>query len=102
MAPTPYRNEESVMTVALIASPAILAKSSGITLDPIAKPIAAVLAFFYGLVPNYGVAIILLTLSIMVVLYPLTAKQAKSMIAMQSRHNGSESKRRIRCLLLRA
>jgi YidC/Oxa1 family membrane protein insertase len=72
------------MTVALIASPmAILAKSSGITLDPIAKPIAAVLAFFYALVPNYGIAIILLTISMMVLLTPLTVKQTRSMLVMQ-------------------
>jgi YidC/Oxa1 family membrane protein insertase len=84
MEPTPYRNEDLVMPVALIANPAaILAKSSGITLDPIAKPIAAVLAFFYGLVPNYGVAIILLTVAVMVILTPLTIKQTRSMLVMQ-------------------
>src|SRR6202048_1566649 len=73
------------MSLALIAHPAaVLAKSSGgITLDPIAKPIAAVLAFFYGLVPNYGVAIILLTISVMVILTPLTIKQTRSMLVMQ-------------------
>ena len=72
------------MTVALIAHPAaILAKSSGITLDPIAKPIAAVLAFFYDIVPNYGAAIILLTVAVMVILTPLTIKQTRSMLVMQ-------------------
>jgi len=45
--------------------------------------IGALLAFFYSLIPNFGVAIILLTLFVMLLLYPLTAKQAKSMIAMQ-------------------
>ena len=35
------------------------------------------------IVPNYGVAIILLTVLVRLVLYPLTAKQARSMIAMQ-------------------
>jgi YidC/Oxa1 family membrane protein insertase len=34
-------------------------------------------------VPNYGIAIILLTVIIKVVLYPLTNKQMKSMMAMQ-------------------
>lgn len=34
-------------------------------------------------VPNYGLAIILLTLLIKLVLYPLTQKQMKSMVAMQ-------------------
>src|ERR1700730_15750658 len=73
------------MYLALIAHPAtVLAKSSGgITLDPIAKPIAAVLAFFYSLVPNYGIAIILLTIAVMVILTPLTIKQTRSMLVMQ-------------------
>ncbi|MCI4354084.1 MAG: membrane protein insertase YidC [Thermoplasmata archaeon] len=35
------------------------------------------------MIPNLGVAIILLTIFIMLLLFPLTAKQAKSMIAMQ-------------------
>ena len=51
-------------------------------LDPIFKVIAFVLAAFYSVVPNLGVSIILLTFTIMLVLYPLTAKQARSMIAM--------------------
>jgi YidC/Oxa1 family membrane protein insertase len=42
-----------------------------------------VLAFFYSIIPNTGVAIILLTVSVRLILFPLTAKQAKSMIAMQ-------------------
>jgi YidC/Oxa1 family membrane protein insertase len=42
-----------------------------------------VLAFFYDIIPNTGVAIILLTVSVRLILFPLTAKQAKSMIAMQ-------------------
>ncbi len=46
------------------------------------------LTFFYGItaslgMANYGVAIILLTLAIKVVLYPLTVKQIKGMKAMQ-------------------
>ena len=52
-------------------------------LDPIYEAIGWLLAVFYTAVPNLGVAIILLTFTIMLVLYPLTAKQAKSMIAMQ-------------------
>ena len=42
-----------------------------------------VLAFFYDIIPNTGVAIILLTVSVRLILFPLTAKQAKSMLAMQ-------------------
>jgi YidC/Oxa1 family membrane protein insertase len=52
-------------------------------LDPIYEAIGWLLAVFFTAVPNLGVAIILLTFAIMLVLYPLTAKQAKSMIAMQ-------------------
>jgi len=42
-----------------------------------------VLQFFYGLLPNYGLAIILLTIVVRLVLYPLTLKQTKSMAQMQ-------------------
>jgi YidC/Oxa1 family membrane protein insertase len=52
-------------------------------LNGIYNALGAVLAFIYSLVPNLGVSIILLTLIVMLLLYPLTAKQAKSMIAMQ-------------------
>ena len=42
-----------------------------------------ILQFFYSLFPNYGLAIILLTIVVRIVLYPLTLKQTKSMAAMQ-------------------
>ena len=45
--------------------------------------IATILAWFYDLIPNYAVAIALLTLSVMVLLTPLTLKGTKSMLAMQ-------------------
>jgi len=45
--------------------------------------IANVLAWFYNIVPNYAVAIALLTLAIMVLLTPLTLKSTKSMLEMQ-------------------
>ena len=45
--------------------------------------IAQVLAFFYSLVPSYGVAIILLTLAVMIVVTPLTLKSTRSMLQMQ-------------------
>jgi YidC/Oxa1 family membrane protein insertase len=51
--------------------------------DSIKHVIGYVLAFFYSIIPNAGVAIILLTVAIRLALFPLTAKQAKSMIAMQ-------------------
>ena len=45
--------------------------------------LASVLAFFYDLIPNYAVAIILLTLTVMGVLTPITLKGTRSMLAMQ-------------------
>src|SRR3954462_4398391 len=49
----------------------------------IAKPLASGLNFFYSLVPNYGIAIILLTVVVMLVLTPFTVKSTRSMLAMQ-------------------
>jgi YidC/Oxa1 family membrane protein insertase len=51
--------------------------------DPLYNAFGSALAFFYALVPNLGVAIILLTVAVMLVLFPLTAKSARSMLAMQ-------------------
>jgi YidC/Oxa1 family membrane protein insertase len=44
---------------------------------------AAALSWFYGLIPSYGLAIILLTIGVRVVLLPLSIKQTKSMREMQ-------------------
>src|SRR3954467_9961502 len=44
---------------------------------------AKALAFFYELYPSYGGAIVLFTLSIMLVLTPLSIKSTRSMIKMQ-------------------
>jgi YidC/Oxa1 family membrane protein insertase len=44
---------------------------------------ATILAWFYSLVPNYAVAIILLTLLVMVIVTPLTLKGTRSMMMMQ-------------------
>ena len=41
------------------------------------------LSFFYGLIPNFGIAVILLTILIGLILFPLTLKQTRSMKAMQ-------------------
>jgi YidC/Oxa1 family membrane protein insertase len=46
--------------------------------------LGALLAWLYSIVPNYGVAIILLTLLIRIVLIPLGIKQIRSMHAMQA------------------
>ena len=53
------------------------------SLDPLYRVIGWLLAFFYIPVHNIGIAIILLTVVIMLVQFPLTAKQARSMIQMQ-------------------
>ena len=52
-------------------------------LDPINELVGRLLAFFYALVPSLGVAIILLTFTVMLLLFPLTAKQARAQLAMQ-------------------
>jgi YidC/Oxa1 family membrane protein insertase len=57
--------------------------AAGSPFDPVYNFFGSILAFFYSLIPNLGVAIILLTVLVMLVMFPLTAKQAKSMMAMQ-------------------
>ncbi|HET7654134.1 MAG TPA: YidC/Oxa1 family membrane protein insertase [Acidimicrobiales bacterium] len=44
---------------------------------------AWLISFFYQLTRSYGMAIVLLTVAVRLVLFPLTAKQAKSMQSMQ-------------------
>ena len=53
------------------------------SLDPLYRVIGWLLAVFYIPFHNIGIAIILLTIVIMLVQFPLTAKQARSMIQMQ-------------------
>jgi len=57
--------------------------AAGSLFDPIYNFFGGILAFFYSIVPNLGISIILLTIVVMLALFPLTAKQAKSMMAMQ-------------------
>ena len=45
--------------------------------------LGSLLSFYYDLIPEYGLAIILLTLTVSLLLFPLTLKQTKSMRAMQ-------------------
>ncbi len=56
-------------------------------LEPLYELFGSLLALLYSLVPNpdygLGVAIILMTVLVMLALFPLTAKQAKSQIMMQ-------------------
>jgi YidC/Oxa1 family membrane protein insertase len=57
--------------------------AAGSPFDPVYNFFGAILAFLYSIVPSLGVCIILLTILVMLVMFPLTAKQAKSMLAMQ-------------------
>ncbi|HEX29468.1 TPA: membrane protein insertase YidC [Candidatus Poribacteria bacterium] len=50
---------------------------------PLSKIMLSILLFFHKLVRNYGVAIILLTILINIILYPLTIKRIKSAREMQ-------------------
>ena len=52
-------------------------------LDPIAEPMANLLAVFYSIWPSYAGSIILLTTVVMLILTPLTYTGTKSMIKMQ-------------------
>ena len=51
--------------------------------DPFFDLIGGLLAFYYRLVPNYALAIAMLTVSIMAVLTPLTIKGTRSMMELQ-------------------
>jgi YidC/Oxa1 family membrane protein insertase len=53
-------------------------------LNPIAKPIAEILAAFYSVFPNYGVDILVLSVVWMAIISPLTLKSTRSMLAMQA------------------
>jgi YidC/Oxa1 family membrane protein insertase len=72
---------DAATTTTTVASSAH--KSSGSILDPIAKPIAWVLAEIYSVIPNYGVAIMVLSVIWMLIIAPLTLKSTRSMLAMQ-------------------
>ena len=51
--------------------------------DPVAKPMLFVLNLFYKFIPNYGLAIIFLSVGIKIIFWPLTHKSQKSMKEMQ-------------------
>ncbi len=52
-------------------------------LTPIQVGLEYVIVFFYNLIPNYGIAIILLTIAVRMILTPLTLSQTRSMAKMQ-------------------
>ncbi len=59
-------------------------KYGGLPLSWVAVPILWLMNFFYSYIPNYGVAIILLTVITKIFFYPLTRKSMTSMKAMQA------------------
>jgi YidC/Oxa1 family membrane protein insertase len=56
----------------------------GDILRPLFDLLAGVITFWYALIPSYGVAIALLTVTVMVAISPLTIKSTKSMLQMQA------------------
>jgi YidC/Oxa1 family membrane protein insertase len=52
-------------------------------ISPFADVFGQVLAFFYGFTHSYGLSIILLTLAVMVLVFPLTRAGTRSMMRMQ-------------------
>ncbi|EQD32323.1 Membrane insertion protein, OxaA/YidC, partial [mine drainage metagenome] len=61
----------------------IVASALGQIFQPIFALFADVIAFFYAVIPNYAIAITLLTIVVMAVTAPLTIKGTTSMMAMQ-------------------
>lgn len=53
------------------------------TFDFLAKPCLWLMNFLYGIIPNYGVAIIILTMLSKIILWPLGTKSYKSMSQMK-------------------
>jgi len=60
-----------------------LVVSHDMTLEVLAEPLLDLLRLIYGYVGNYGVAIIILTIIVRLLLFPLTFKGMKSMKRMQ-------------------
>lgn len=55
----------------------------GVFVNPPANLFGSVLAAFYSFSHNYGIAIVLLTLAVMLVVFPLTRRGTRSMMKMQ-------------------
>jgi YidC/Oxa1 family membrane protein insertase len=60
-----------------------VASTSGI-LAPLEKVLKWFLSIFYRLIPNYGIAIILVTLLVKILLFPLTKKGSEATLRMQT------------------
>ncbi len=61
----------------------MFASTLGQIFKPLYELLAGIIAFFYSVIPNFGVAIALLTVVVMIVTAPLTVKSTRSTIKMQ-------------------
>jgi YidC/Oxa1 family membrane protein insertase len=61
----------------------VLGSTIGKIFEPLYELMGTLIAFFYAVIPNYAIAIALLTVVVMAVTAPLTVKSTKSMVAMQ-------------------
>lgn len=61
----------------------VFASTLGQIFQPLFQAMAWLIAFFYALIPNYAIAIALLTVVVMIVTAPLTIKSTRSMVEMQ-------------------
>jgi YidC/Oxa1 family membrane protein insertase len=61
----------------------MLASTIGKIFNPLYELLAGIIAFFYSIIPNFAVAIALLTVVVMIVTAPLTVKSTRSTIKMQ-------------------
>jgi len=62
----------------------MFASTLGQVFQPLFQAMAWLMALFYALVPNYAIAIALLTVVVMIITAPLTVKSTRSMMAMQT------------------
>lgn len=67
----------------MLVSSMIFASSIGKIIHPLFVAFAWLLAEFYSVIPNYAVAIALLTVTVMIVVFPITRRGARSMMKMQ-------------------
>jgi len=61
----------------------VLGSTIGQIFQPLFQAMAWLIALFYAVVPNYAIAIAMLTIVVMIVTAPLTVKSTRSMSAMQ-------------------
>jgi len=61
----------------------VFASALGQIFQPLFQAMAWLIASFYAVIPNYAIAIAILTVVVMIVTAPLTVKSTRSMVAMQ-------------------